>query len=477
MRQKRQSVLLIVTALAVAGTPSWAQQQQQQEQQNVQYVSSATIHVQVQYQQQQAQPIQVHGQGHQQAQQQQQWVQQQQAQHQQYQQQWQHHQAGQGPAPSIAKVAPQQEKRPIRAVIDGKRYGVTVNAQKRLAALVRDYRITSTVGKTVSAFAAFLHLFGIFETEDVPGDLAGALKIGLNDPFAMAGDSDATVHFLSAPYLWDKTMRDSMGRVLQYEALDAEKRGETEERKMWLHLRDIILNYERYENDGIQIDRDDKRRGDIDSIDDVTFPAAQPYRIMLRAMPGEKYRSIASIEGPFEWQEQDQLLRMVASLSTFPAASDMLATADFTLNLDYMRSKLESVSKRDLMLLNRALRSLPPHIREAYRQTFLANKNVPTSNKALWEALAQSTLHDDYWNWNATFDEVQGGPFVDALGFPTDDVQPYRWKDWAFRTPLHPVPYYWVGPAPMGAYTFFWSSGAPIVHTPTVYTFHWPGPM
>ncbi|RKH56483.1 hypothetical protein [Corallococcus aberystwythensis] len=340
-----------------------------------------------------------------------------------------------------------------------------------MAAAIKDFRVANNVGGAVLGFTAFLRLFGLYNVDAERAQLDALLKIGFSDHVEqhLGKAPDGTVALLSAPNTWGQVSRDTFARLLQYEALNAANRGEREERQMWLHLRDIILNYERYEDGGIRFDSENF------SADEPVTPArlldgANTPKLMLRSMPGENHRSVAGIEGPFSWADLDQLARLCSVLSYDAQAADYLATADFTMDLDFTRGAMPRISKRDAYLLNHALLSVDDATRSRLRQAFRANKNNSLLASQLWSKLYKFL---DGESWYGAI-RIAGDSEQDRFGF-WHDLPEARTEDHAFWPPFQVPNYYRAGPAPLGAYTYYWSAGPALTSPPSGWTFYWPG--
>lgn len=224
---------------------------------------------------------------------------------------------------------------------------------------------------------------------------------------------------------------------------------------MWLHLRDIILNYERYEDGGIRVERDGLKKEAL-AAPTKLLDGTNTVKLKLRALTGEQYRSIAGLSGPFNWQDQDQLAKLISTISNYTAASDYIETADFPFYLDFSKRKLPPISQRDLMLLNKALLTLDDQARTQLRIVFNQFANQPSFNNELWQTLAKYTEGE---HWHGLLPGQPLNSEQDELGF-WDDTEyiKARHQDLAFYDSFYVPTYYWSGPAPFGPYVYFWSS-------------------
>lgn len=350
------------------------------------------------------------------------------------------------------------ERRPLRVQINGKQYGVTVDAKNRLAAAINEYKNVNDVGASVLGFAAFLRLFDLWWIK--PSDVEridSLLKVALVDPISATSSDkpDGVVTLLSAPSTWSITARDTFARLLQLEALNAERRGEQEEKQMWLHLRDIILNYERYEDGGIRFENTGFPR-DASLLPKTLLEGGNKAKLKLRAIAGEQYRSVAGISGPFSHYDKETLARLVSSISNHIAASDYLSTADFPAYLGNGGQALPSISRRDLLLLNKSLLALDLAVRRDLRVAISQIANHPHSHPQLWQALASYTQGE---HWHGLFPGMPLQSEQDELDFWDDsEYIRARSRDLAFYGSFTRPWYYSDAVSILRPYGHFWSS-------------------
>lgn len=319
-------------------------------------------------------------------------------------------------------------ERPVAVTINGETFAVSEDAEARLKDFLTTYSTNGTVGSFVAATAAVFSAFGLFSIDNSFPAVQAAFKL-------QSFDADEVLLTLTAPSIWNRAWRAQAVAFCEAEASLAVARRRSNESRMWLHVRDVIANPERYLEGGIQY-------------------APGENRLMLRSLPGEGFRSIAGLDYELTPLDREQLGRLTHVLMSFPASRDYLITADYIQDLGSFRT----ISKRDKMLLNLALLGLPPGVKAWLEQGFQVNASHARTTNAFWWMLARYRHVEDWENMRGL------AGFVDILGFPTNDVPPQSdivWGEYPVQPLLGPaMPPRWNRPAEgEPVYTFFWVGG------------------
>lgn len=393
-----RTIITGVATLSLAASPALARQQQQQQVQQYQSQQPINVYAYTQ-QQQQVQQQQQQIQQQQQQQQFQNW----QAQQQQYAQQ-NHHRLGQpgqpqrgtsvGPAPASVRTATV----PVR--INGRTFQVSAAARERLTVWLKDNIPAAKAGMWVAVVAAVMQLWGFVTLDGDDLSQSWDLAEAIHD--VRQTDIDELVTQLSAPDIWNRAVRAQMAGMLEYEIYDAYKRNAREEMRMWQHLRDVIAHPERYQGQGIQLDQEEDEA-----------PA-----LRVRGPAGERLRAETAWRG-LNGYDQQQLAALTNVLWHFPASRDLIASADYLARLEPAQGAIGDISKRDRMLINEALLSLPPQVLWQVRNANSTNASHPMMSRAMWSDLSamgwRQVWRDDTIAWLT--------PDADDLGFIDDDPE------------------------------------------------------
>jgi hypothetical protein len=273
--------------------------------------------------------------------------------------------------------------------INGETFSVSPDTERRVKEFIDTYKSNGNVGNIVTAVAAFFSLFDLFSIEKSYSDLHARYKSGTFNP-------DEILAILSAGDTWSRAWRAQAVAFCEQEYGLAIQQSRFQDAKMWVRLRDIIANPTGYQNGGIKFD-----------------PAKKS--VSIRSYPFDGFRSVAGMATPLSVNDAEPLRNLSNFLSKFPAARDFLIYADYVtwLNNDSLTTK--PISKRDLMILNKAIISLHPAAKDYVRHFFNLYSNTQGMTQEFWSSMTQYTFSD--------YHKMQGlDSMEDQLGFFMLDV-------------------------------------------------------
>ena len=321
----------------------------------------------------------------------------------------------------------------VPVTIGGETFMVSQKARNDLTEFINIHKTNGAVGKVVAAFASILHVSGLITSPE------NVVLI----------DVEETVLVLSGPTVFTNAWR---AQALSYiRSFISPSTAHKPEGRMWQRMQDVIRNPERYKDGGIKKDSNGK--------------------LILRALPSDRYRSIAS---SIEMTQMDRvhLEMLYDALRQHPIAMDYLATTGFAIG-DYIDGdKGKTISVRDHLLLNKALQALDPGYKNYLSEAFSQTANSPNHTQLLWLRCAKY-LRGEYWMDSHSSAKIMRhmAGYSDSLGFE-DDEAAYSGGFWdsaikelqATGTPrnfqiyFQPLPAtggQWKAP-PQRVYTFYW---------------------
>lgn len=269
---------------------------------------------------------------------------------------------------------------------NGETFIVSEESKARLVDFLESYRTSEKVGGFFAAVASIFSLFGLFNLDSAVPNVDAMFRI-------QSFNAEEVLVILSAPNTWNLALRAQAAAYCEQEMGSALFQKREKDAQMWLRLRDIFANPERYRNGGLQI-KDNK--------------------LMLRSFPAEAYRSIAGFSAPLTAADQQELGVLTNYLLLSPETRDYIIYADYIYGL--ARNEALQLSMRDDMYLNLALLRLDQGIWSRLDKVFRANSLAPQHSYEFWAKL-QIFLRKRAWNYGLAVDSE-----VDPLGFATDEL-------------------------------------------------------
>ncbi|MEY3499225.1 MAG: hypothetical protein RL308_894 [Bacteroidota bacterium] len=284
-------------------------------------------------------------------------------------------------------------ERKTTVVINGEEFTVSRDTEKRLTDFINTYKTNGNVGEFVATVASVFSAFGLFDlTSSIPTADA-VLKL------ATFGSEEVLTR-LSAPSIWNRAWRGQAASFCESEWFTALNQGKTKDAQMWLRLRDIIANPERYKNGGMKYNHQEKK-------------------LMLRSYPAEAYRNIAGFDIELTDMDINQLGFLTNYLMYFPQSRDYIIYADYIYDLGKPKNKFKKITARDKMFLNLALLGLNQASKNFLENAFITNSINPNQSYRFWSAL-KTYLYVDKWDNGGAPDSE-----IDFLGFPKYEL-PYN---------------------------------------------------
>ena len=264
-----------------------------------------------------------------------------------------------------------------------------------VASLLAEYEKDTTLSAAAGGVAAIFTLYGLVDVNPSLPKVAAALK-GVQNPDGGINDAIAA---LSATDSLAKAARGKAVRALDGLILKAATRkGGSNDFKVLRQIRAIILNPQRYKDDGIKYDKVQRK-------------------LMLRSDPGEKYRGVAG--AAISMADVQGLQNMTNSLLNLPGPASFLLQADYLLALSPDSPMPSTISLRDLMVINAALQTLSGPDKA---QVSISAQNaglVPGRNKALWDEIS---LYPYTVAWNTGPSYFSAPDYTDPMGFPDNTL-------------------------------------------------------
>lgn len=276
-------------------------------------------------------------------------------------------------------------ERKAKVTINGETFNVSTDTEKRLSDFINTYKTNGNVGSFVSAVASIFSLFDLFNLENSYPTIDAVFKLS-------SFNSEEVLTRLSAPSIWNRAWRAQAASYCESEMFTALFKGKNKDAQMWLRIRDIIANPERYKDGGIKYNHQEKK-------------------LMFRSYPSEAYRSIAGFELELTDMDINQLGYLTSYLMYFPQARDYLIYADYIYDLKKPKTAFKQISARDKMILNYALLGLHQNAKIYLDNAFSTNSIHPHQTYRFWSTLKQY-LHQDTWN-NGRVPDTD----TDQLGF------------------------------------------------------------
>lgn len=329
-------------------------------------------------------------------------------------------------APEVARArATGQGAVPV--TIGGTTYMVSPQARVDVKEFLQLYNQGGQIGQIVAAAGALFSLFGLV-TEPTPY-------------IRLTFDADEVVTVLSAPSIFAAAWRAQALRYVR-EYINP-TRAHTQEGRMWQRLEDIIRDPARYRDGGMRLTPERK--------------------LMLRALPGERYRSIAGDHALTRYDQQE-MGKLVDSLRGNPVVMDYVVKSDVVLGIFTPGPSGPTLSARDQYLLNMGLLRLPVAAKQRLAQAFWLNANDQNANPNFWRSLADYLTREE-WARNSEIRLVGAiAGYTDDLGF-TDDLRRYDDGFWAHTAP-----------AALATTGGLFQFRLPPQNGPQVWTFDYPGP-
>ncbi|MFC3157112.1 hypothetical protein SAMN05443633_11287 [Chryseobacterium arachidis] len=278
--------------------------------------------------------------------------------------------------------------RKSKVSINGEEFLVSADAEKRVAEFIDHYKTNGTVGKYVAAVASIFSLFDLFTLEKGFSNLDARFKLS-------TFSSEEVLLSLSAPDRWNRSWRAQAVGLIEENLINSIK-NKDQEHKMWLRIRDIIANPERYKEGGMKYNHSEKK-------------------LMFRSYPAEAYRSIAGFDFDLTEFDLNQLGLLTDYLMYFPQSRDYLIYADYIYNFGNKKSDFNRLSARDKMLLNYALLNLNKESKNYLGNAFSKNSSHKDLTSKFWSTLSKFLYSESWSNGMATDSEI------DDLGFFTDE--------------------------------------------------------
>ena len=323
-------------------------------------------------------------------------------------------------------------ERKVSVTVNGMNFSVSKNTELRLAQFLNEYNATSTVGGFVAAIASIFSIFELFNIDQSFPAVDAIFKLS-------SFNADEVVTRLSIPSDWNRALRSQAASYCEQEMVTALSNRKFNDARMWLRIRDIISNPERYQNGGIKYDR-------------------QNNKLLMRSYPAEAYRNIAGFQESFTNLDINQLGMLTNYLMLFPQSRDYIIYADFIFALGELQNKFEKLTTRDKLYLNKALLSLPASAKSYLNNAFLVNAGNQSLTSKFWFEL-RKYLYQEKWNNGYALDSQS-----DELGFEMDELPKQSDIVWGnYPTSLifnKNLPPQWI---------------MPISNRNNIYTFYYPG--
>jgi len=274
--------------------------------------------------------------------------------------------------------------------INGQKFLVSADAEKRISTFLNSYKGHSQVGQIVAAIASFFSLADIFSNLDKDFPLLDASYR------SATFNADEVILKLSTVSAYNRALRAQAVEIVEGEMGTAILKGQTNEAKMWALLRDILANPERYQNGGIKWDPKGKS-------------------LINRAPVASAYRSIAGFDSQLSAADIQQLGRLTNILMYYASSRDFIVNADYIYDLKKDPTTFPKITLRDRMILNKALLTMPDDMKIYLSNAMQFNASQSAMNYNFWSKL-KSFLYSDGWN---TYIAVDSN--LDSLGFPQDE--------------------------------------------------------
>lgn len=323
-------------------------------------------------------------------------------------------------------------ERKAKVTINGETFNVTMDTEKRLSEFITTYKTNGNVGSFVSAVASIFSIFDLFNIESSYPTIDAVFKLSFFD-------SEEVLTRLSAPSVWNRAWRAQAASYCESEMFTALSKGKNKDAQMWLRIRDIISNPERYKGGGIKYNHKENK-------------------LMFRSYPAEAYRSIAGFEVELTEMDINQLGYLTSYLMYFPQSRDYLIYADFIYDLNKSKTEFKKLTARDKMILNYALLGLNQNAKQYVDNGFSINSTHPNQTYRFWSTL-KKYLYQDTWSNGFALDIE-----TDQLGFYNDE--PFNNSD--LVTGVYPTTSIFSVPLPVN-----WT--IPIQQKQQVYQFYYPG--
>jgi len=322
--------------------------------------------------------------------------------------------------------------RKAKITINGETYNVTTDTEKRLSEFITTYKTNGNVGSFVSAVASIFSIFDLFNLESSYPTIDAVFKLS-------SFDSEEVLTRLSAPSIWNRAWRAQAASYCESEMFTALSKGLNKDAQMWLRIRDIISNPEKYKGGGIKYNHNENK-------------------LMFRSYPAESYRSIAGFDLELTDMDINQLGYLTSYLMYFPQSRDYLIYADFIYDLKKPKTEFKQLTARDKMILNYSLLGLNQNAKQYLDNAFSINSTHPYQSYSFWSTL-KKYLYLDTWS-NGFVPDIE----IDHLGFYNDE--PFNNSD--LVTGEYPTTSIFSVPLPVN-----WN--IPMQQKQQVYQFYYPG--
>jgi hypothetical protein len=326
----------------------------------------------------------------------------------------------------------QPSERKSKVTINGETFSVTTDTEKRLSEFITTYKTNGNVGSFVSAVASIFSLFDLFNLETSYPSIDAVFKLS-------TFNSEEVITKLAAPNIWNRAWRSQAASYCESEWFTALSKGKNKDAQMWLRIRDIISNPERYKGGGIKYNNKENK-------------------VIFRSYPAEAYRSIAGFELDLTDMDINQLGYLTSYLMYFPQSRDYLIYADYIYDLKKPKTEFKQITARDKMILNYALLGLNQNAKLYLDNVFVINSTHPNQTYQFWSTL-KKYLYQDVWS-NGRVPDVD----TDQLGFYNDE--PFNNSD--LVTGQYPTTSIFTVPLPVN-----WN--IPIQQKKQVYQFYYHG--
>ncbi len=298
---------------------------------------------------------------------------------------------GSGKKETGGKKNPPKSERNTKISINGETFVVSKEGEKNITEFIQTYSVNENVGGFVAVIAAIYSLFDVFTLDNnIPVEIS--VKIKLNTL-----DTKELITKLSSPNIWNRAVRTRAIENCESEETNAIANGKWREAEMWIKIRDIFANPERYKEGGIKYNEKEKK-------------------LEVRSLPATAYRSISGFDLELTALDKTNLLLLYDYLMGVPSSRDFIFYADFILQLKNINTINPHLTARDKIYLNYALLSLSSQNKNFLASLFHNNSIHKNQNYELWNTL-KIYLYEDKWNSGRVPDTS-----IDSLGFWNDDL-------------------------------------------------------